>query len=173
MQPPVEAFTDGACRGNPGPGGWAWAVLDGPSGSGHDPATIVPHYAPFALPVGPERWPSLWKHGQWNELRARIVGNPPKITTWINGVKIMEFTDNDRRHPDGDCRKRRVEVRGTLRFPRLVVEVQPRPRAGEIARLHLQRPHVVECAPAVVAERTGRRIAARERQRVEDRLGAA
>ena len=33
------AFTDGACRGNPGPGGWAWAVPDGPQASGHDPAT--------------------------------------------------------------------------------------------------------------------------------------
>ncbi len=27
-------FTDGACSGNPGPGGWAWAVPDGPYGSG-------------------------------------------------------------------------------------------------------------------------------------------
>ena len=35
----TEVFTDGACRGNPGPGGWAWAVEDGPQGSGHDPAT--------------------------------------------------------------------------------------------------------------------------------------
>ena len=35
----TEVFTDGACRGNPGPGGWAWAVKDGPQGSGHDPAT--------------------------------------------------------------------------------------------------------------------------------------
>lgn len=35
----TEAYTDGACRGNPGPGGWAWAVLEGPQGSGHDPAT--------------------------------------------------------------------------------------------------------------------------------------
>jgi ribonuclease HI len=35
----TEVFTDGACRGNPGPGGWAWAVPDGPEGSGHDPAT--------------------------------------------------------------------------------------------------------------------------------------
>lgn len=23
-------YTDGACRGNPGPGGWAWVVPDGP-----------------------------------------------------------------------------------------------------------------------------------------------
>ncbi len=35
----TEVFTDGACRGNPGPGGWAWAVLDGLEASGHDPAT--------------------------------------------------------------------------------------------------------------------------------------
>jgi len=31
---PIEVFTDGACRGNPGPGGWAWAVPDGPFASG-------------------------------------------------------------------------------------------------------------------------------------------
>ena len=30
----VEIFTDGACSGNPGPGGWAWAVPDGPYASG-------------------------------------------------------------------------------------------------------------------------------------------
>jgi ribonuclease HI len=35
----VEVYTDGACAGNPGPGGWAWAVADGPQGSGSDPAT--------------------------------------------------------------------------------------------------------------------------------------
>ena len=39
MPEPTEVFTDGACRGNPGPGGWAWAVPDGAQGSGHDPAT--------------------------------------------------------------------------------------------------------------------------------------
>jgi len=27
-------YTDGACKGNPGPGGWAWAVPDGPFASG-------------------------------------------------------------------------------------------------------------------------------------------
>jgi len=35
----VIVYTDGACRGNPGPGGWAWAVPDGPYASGADPAT--------------------------------------------------------------------------------------------------------------------------------------
>ncbi|MGH9247256.1 MAG: ribonuclease H family protein [Acidimicrobiales bacterium] len=32
-------YTDGACSGNPGPGGWAWAVPDGPFRSGASPRT--------------------------------------------------------------------------------------------------------------------------------------
>lgn len=56
--------------------------------------------APMPLNVLPESWPFFWRHGQWNELRARIVGNPPTITTWINGVKIMEWTETEKRHPD-------------------------------------------------------------------------
>ncbi len=61
---------------------------------------IKPEPSPLALPVLPQSWPSLWRHGQWNELRARIEGNPPAITTWINGVKFMEWTETEKRHPD-------------------------------------------------------------------------
>lgn len=64
------------------------------------PSEIEADQAPFPLPISPERWPAFWKHGEWHELRARIVGNPPKITTWINGVKFMEWQDTQRRHPD-------------------------------------------------------------------------
>jgi ribonuclease HI len=38
-RPVITVYTDGACRGNPGPGGWAWAVPGGPFASGADPAT--------------------------------------------------------------------------------------------------------------------------------------
>lgn len=55
--------------------------------------------APYPCPVDADGWKKLWKLS-WNELRARIVGNPPKIETWINGTKIMEFTDREKRHPD-------------------------------------------------------------------------
>jgi len=55
---------------------------------------------PVALPVLPEAWAYFWRADQWNELRARIVGNPPHITTWINGVKIMEWQEKEIRHPD-------------------------------------------------------------------------
>lgn len=56
--------------------------------------------SPTPLPVLPDAWPLFWRHGQWNELRARIVNNPPTITTWINGVKFMEWTETSKRHPD-------------------------------------------------------------------------
>ncbi|HEY0812257.1 MAG TPA: ribonuclease H [Pseudonocardia sp.] len=35
----LAVWTDGACSGNPGPGGWAWATRDGRRESGGDPAT--------------------------------------------------------------------------------------------------------------------------------------
>ncbi|MFI7588873.1 ribonuclease H [Spongisporangium articulatum] len=35
----LEVWTDGACSGNPGPGGWAWATRDGRQGSGGDALT--------------------------------------------------------------------------------------------------------------------------------------
>jgi len=55
---------------------------------------------PFKLPVAPKDWAKFWKHGEWNELKARIEGNPPRITTWIKGVKFMEFTDEKKRLDD-------------------------------------------------------------------------
>jgi hypothetical protein len=62
---------------------------------------IIPQTnSPVPLPVLPESWSFFWRHGQWNELRARIVNNPPTITTWVNGVKFMEWTETQKRHSD-------------------------------------------------------------------------
>jgi hypothetical protein len=55
---------------------------------------------PTPLPISPEKWAAFWKHNEWNELKARIVGNPPTVTTWIKGVKFMEWTDDKKRLPD-------------------------------------------------------------------------
>jgi hypothetical protein len=82
----------------------------------------VDEYKPFPCPVKAEDWPKFWKHGEWNELRARIEGNPPKITTWIRGVKFMEFQDTEKRlgdkggialqvHGGGDFTKQFVRYR--------------------------------------------------------------
>ncbi len=64
---------------------------------------VVPSRQPdggFPSPIKPEDWKAFWKPGEWNELRARIEGNPPKITTWIKGVKFMEYQDTEKRLPD-------------------------------------------------------------------------
>jgi hypothetical protein len=82
----------------------------------------VTEYKPFPCPVKAEQWSSFWKPGTWQELRARIENNPPKITTWINGVKFMEFQDTDKRladaggialqvHGGGDWTKHEVRYR--------------------------------------------------------------
>jgi hypothetical protein len=39
-------------------------------------------------------WPKIWKHGRWNVVRCKCVGNPPTITTWINSTKITEYTSD-------------------------------------------------------------------------------
>ena len=80
--------------------GFARALVDRNFAFTDKPSEIKPMKSPFALPVSPEKWPEFWKHGRWNELRARITGNPPHIMTWINGVKFIDWKDAKRRHPD-------------------------------------------------------------------------
>ncbi len=46
---------------------------------------------PFAYSASPADWTQAWKVGDWNTAKVRVVGNPPHITTWLNGVKISEF----------------------------------------------------------------------------------
>ncbi|HYH69042.1 MAG TPA: DUF1080 domain-containing protein [Urbifossiella sp.] len=76
----------------------------------------------FKSPVSAADWKAFWKHGEWNELRARVEGNPPKITTWIKGVKFLEYQDTEKRlgdtggialqvHGGGDYTKQYVRYR--------------------------------------------------------------
>ncbi|MBN2289184.1 MAG: DUF1080 domain-containing protein [Candidatus Glassbacteria bacterium] len=36
----------------------------------------------------------LWKDGQYNAVRTRIEGQPPRILVWLNGHLVMDYTDN-------------------------------------------------------------------------------
>ena len=89
-------YTDGACSGNPGPGGWAWAVPDGPFASGAEPASTNQRMeltaaleAARALP-GPlrivsdstyvvncfrDRWYDGWKRRGWVNSQRKPVAN--------------------------------------------------------------------------------------------------
>lgn len=66
---------------------------------------------PEAFSVSGADWVKAWKLGDWNRAKVRCEGNPPKITTWINGVKINHFDGEtyDSRRYDRD---RLVELLG-------------------------------------------------------------
>ncbi len=51
----------------------------------------APETPPKAYSVSGEDWVKVWKVNDWNTARVKMVGNPPHITTWINGVKCTEF----------------------------------------------------------------------------------
>ena len=38
-------------------------------------------------------WEKVWKKDDWNSLRARIEGDVPHITVWLNGTKVTDWTD--------------------------------------------------------------------------------
>jgi hypothetical protein len=82
--------------------------------------------AEHPCPILADAWPYFWRVGQWNEVRARITGDPPTITTWVNGVQIMQHTEPESVHPTrghlglqvhggnrfgGEVRYRRLRIR--------------------------------------------------------------
>ena len=101
-RPHVELFTDGACSGNPGPGGWAYLLRHGLSGaeredSGGDPATtnnrmelcaviegltalkqpsLVDVYSDSQYVLnGLESWLDQWKGRGWKTAAKKPVKN--------------------------------------------------------------------------------------------------
>lgn len=96
---PVNVYTDGACSGNPGPGGWAWAVAPGGAvhGSGGEARSTNQRMevravleALSAHPVGPvvvtsdstyvvncfrDRWWQGWISRGWRNSQKQPVAN--------------------------------------------------------------------------------------------------
>lgn len=89
-------FTDGACLGNPGPGGWAWAVPDGPYRSGAAPATtnqrmeitavlealrgldgplLVKSDSTYVVNCFRDRWWDGWMRRGWRNSAGKPVAN--------------------------------------------------------------------------------------------------
>lgn len=46
-----------------------------------------------------KNWDKYFKPGDWNHLRARVTGQPAHVTSWLNGVKMIDFRDNRERFP--------------------------------------------------------------------------
>lgn len=93
---PTVVFTDGACLGNPGPGGWAWAEPGGAFASGAEPRTtnqrmeITAAYEAVRSHDGPlevvsdstyvvncfrDRWWEGWIRRGWKNAARKPVAN--------------------------------------------------------------------------------------------------
>lgn len=93
---PTVVYTDGSCLGNPGPGGWAWAVPGGPRESGGEPRTtnqrmeITAVVRALQALTGPvhvlsdstyvvncfrQRWWEGWRRRGWRNSQGKPVAN--------------------------------------------------------------------------------------------------
>jgi hypothetical protein len=55
--------------------------------------------APTPPPDAP--WMKVWKREDWNAVRARITGDVPHITAWINDELVTDFTDTENHAANG------------------------------------------------------------------------
>jgi ribonuclease HI len=83
----VLVWTDGACRGNPGPGGWAAILVDGDGDavelSGHDPATTNNRMELMAALAGLRSLPAGSRACIVTDSRLML----DSMTRWIAGWK--------------------------------------------------------------------------------------
>ena len=61
-------------------------------------------------------WPTLWDPTKFNEMRARIEGNPPHMQVWIAGTKVMDFTDTQVRSEVAESGPLAIQVHGGSRW---------------------------------------------------------
>lgn len=109
----TTVYTDGACSGNPGPGGWAWATTDGRQDSGGDPdttnqrmeltavlealqaidgAVIVYSDSTYVVNCYNERWYDGWLARNWRNSQRKPVANRD---LWEPLVEIFEDRRRD------------------------------------------------------------------------------
>ena len=44
-------------------------------------------------------WKKKYRPHEWNHLRARITGQPPRVQVWLNGKQTVDFQDTRKRLP--------------------------------------------------------------------------
>ena len=113
---PLVVFTDGACQGNPGPGGWAWAVapegmVHGSGGQAHttnqrmEVQAVLEALRVYAdLPPGSvtivsdstyvvncfrDRWWVRWQQNGWKNSKKEPVAN---TDLWKPLIEVVQRT---------------------------------------------------------------------------------
>ena len=110
----MVVYTDGACLGNPGPGGWAWVVPDGPFASGCDGKTTnqrmeltaaLEAVLAFDCPLGVvsdstyvvhcfrDRWWENWLRQGWVNKARKPVANRELWEPLIDAYRARDDVD--------------------------------------------------------------------------------
>ena len=109
----VAVYTDGACSGNPGPGGWAWVIPDGAWASGaEDPSTnqrmeltavlhAVTHLqgaleivsdSTYVVNCFRDEWWRGWERRGWRNSQKKEVANQDLWKPLIAAYKTSDVT---------------------------------------------------------------------------------
>jgi len=80
------------------------------------PIAWKPDYLHYS--ATPQTFLETWKIGQWNSMRIRCTGKYPRITTWINNIKMADFDGSTCPQPDykKDDIYRQLGPRGPIAF---------------------------------------------------------
>jgi ribonuclease HI len=109
-------YTDGSCLGNPGPGGWAWVVPDGPYASGAEARTTnqrmevtavlralqtvpgeitVVSDSTYVVNCFRDRWWEGWHRRGWRNSAGKPVANrdlwEPLVDLAVDGGRTVRF----------------------------------------------------------------------------------
>jgi ribonuclease HI len=140
----VTVYTDGACSGNPGPGGWAWAVapFGEPCSSGGEPTTTnqrMEIYAAFdalrslagdGVPVHVvadstyvvncfrDRWWVRWEANGWRNAKKQPVANADLWRPLIELVRANTVTWGWVKGHSGDAMNDLVDALAVAAIPR-------------------------------------------------------
>lgn len=142
----IVVFTDGACSGNPGPGGWAWAVSpDGvPSGSGGEPQTTnqrmelravlealrglgagseagpieVVSDSTYVVKCFHDRWWANWQRNGWRNSKKEPVANADLWKPLIELVQAGDVTFRWVKGHSGDRMNELVDALAVAATPR-------------------------------------------------------
>jgi ribonuclease HI len=113
----MRVFTDGACSGNPGPGGWAWVTDDGRHDSGGEPETTnqrmeltavleavkglsgplaIHSDSTYVVNCFNDRWYEGWRARGWKNAQRKPVANrdlwEPLIELYLARAGEVTFT---------------------------------------------------------------------------------
>jgi ribonuclease HI len=112
----TTVYTDGSCLGNPGRGGWAWAVPEGPYASGAEPRTtnqrmeitavvealealegplFVMSDSTYVVNCFRDRWWVGWRNRGWRTAAGKPVANrdlwEPLLVAALDGDRSVSF----------------------------------------------------------------------------------